>query len=98
MLVATPSPPRGPLAASAQAALPASAWQTTMGAFDTKQGIGQDPLIASDRPVWVVVFHGNMETDARRGEAPVIQPVYTEVFDAPTGSLILTAIGVAASP
>jgi hypothetical protein len=75
----------------------ASAQRTTMGAFDVAQGLGEDPLISSDRPVWVVTVHGYMETDAAPGQEPVVHNDYTEVYDAPTGDLIMTAIGVDAA-
>jgi hypothetical protein len=79
------------------AALPATAYETTMGAFDTQQGIGADPRISTDRSVWVVTVHGDMATDALPGSTPEVHNVYTEVYDVASGDLILTAIGVDAS-
>lgn len=82
---------------ASQAALPATAWQTTMEQFAATNHVGQDPLIAPARPIWVVVVHGYMEPDLRPGEAAVVDDVYTEVLDAATGYEIMIMIGRAAN-
>jgi hypothetical protein len=65
-----------------------------MGAFDQEHGLMDDPLIPADRAVWIVTVHGNMTTDAAPGRSASVRNVYTDVYDAPTGSIILRAIGV----
>jgi hypothetical protein len=82
------------LAPAAAAALPAKAKQMTMAQFDALEGLGADPAIAGDRPVLVVTVHGAMSTDARPGAKATAHNVYTEVYDAPTGTLILQGIGI----
>ena len=86
-------PGAGPLNAAAVAALPAKVAQMTMSQYDQLDGSAPDALIAPDRPVWVVTVHGIMATRAPAGVKPTIHNVFTEVYDAPTGTLVITAIG-----
>lgn len=79
-----------------QATLPATEKSMTMGEIDTVLGIPGDPLIADSRPVLVVTVHGARTIFGPPGRAPVKQSVFTDVYDAPTGQLILEVVGVAA--
>lgn len=70
-----------------------------MGEFDTAQNVtAADPAIPDDRPIWVVVVHGNIPADPppARPVTTYAYDVYTEVLDAPTGTEIMTMIGIAA--
>ncbi|NQX27015.1 hypothetical protein HQQ81_06575 [Microbacteriaceae bacterium VKM Ac-2854] len=57
---------------------------------------GSDPSISPDRPVWVVVVHGTIRDDSALVGTPIediTHDVYTVVYDAPTGDLILYSSG-----
>jgi hypothetical protein len=71
--------------------LPARSTQMTYGEFLSKYGQGADPLIDPSRPVVLVTVHGNRDD---LGEKVKDAGVYTEVFDAATGSLITEGINV----
>ncbi len=79
-----------------QEALPAEAVLTTYQAtLDAGLG-GADPFIDGDRPVWVVVVHGTRWIDSAPVGTSVEETrrdVFTVVFDAPTGDVIVIGTG-----
>ena len=81
------------LSRASAASLPAKVKSMTMAEFDALAGVAASPLFASDRPVQVVSVVGHMAMDARPGQTPNVRDVYTEVYDAQTGSLLIQAIG-----
>lgn len=81
--------------ALAQDTVPAKGLAMTMAEFNRRTGLGADPAIAPDRQVFIVTVHGAMSTDALPGESGSTQHVYTDVFDAATGTLIEEGIGYA---
>jgi len=92
----TAASPNRPLSQADATALPAAATETTIGQFDASQGIANDPDIAATRPVWVVTVHGWASALTLPGRPAIQKNVYTEVYDEPTGTLILRGIGIAA--
>jgi len=73
--------------------LPVKTSRSTIGAINLKLGITDDPQIMADRPVWVVTVYGDKSVRRPDGST-VSHQVYTSVYDAPSGYLILDAIGV----
>lgn len=96
----SPVSPTAVLPDSERARLPATAalvhYQELADAFLGGARIGGDPDISLDRPVWVVVVHGTIRNDSLvYGESieAATHDVYTVVYDAPTGALIMYASG-----
>ena len=57
-----------------------------------------DSLLPPDRPLWVVTVQGHVEVDGSPSTPSRIVDVYTAVYDAPSGFLILLAKGIGALP
>ena len=79
--------------AAVKGSLPAKGLAMTMAEFNRRTGLGADPDIAPGREVFVITVHGTMSTDALPGKNGSTQHVYTDVFDAATGTLIEEGIG-----
>jgi hypothetical protein len=66
----------------------------TYGEMLKASGSGADPAISTQRPVWVVTIHAPIQgKSSPDGEPGKVFDVYSIVFDAPTSSSFLRAIG-----
>jgi hypothetical protein len=62
--------------------------------FDNDNVVSSDPLISPDRIIWAVTVHGKIPFSSLAGEPVRYADVYTAVFDAASGDLIRTGVGV----